>query len=87
MEEGFGCSLLLIAQYTMNSYHNYVSLHNSLCWWACEIVLTHKPTLHFVIASNTLTSVSLDSGVLCIHYHSVRLVVQPNNSIFAFGNW
>ena len=49
MEEGFGCSLLLIAQYIMNSYHNYVSLHNNSCWWACEIVLKHKFTLHFVI--------------------------------------
>ena len=71
MDEGLGCSLLLIAQYIMNSYHNYVFLDNDLCWWASEIVLKHKPTLHFVITSKTLTSVSLDSGVLCIHYHSV----------------
>ena len=26
MEEGFRCSLLLIAQYIMNSYDNYVSI-------------------------------------------------------------
>ena len=71
MEEGFGCSLLLIGQYIMNSYHNYVSLLNNLCWWACEIVLKHKSTLHFVITLNTLASVLLDSGILCIPYHSV----------------
>ena len=79
MEEGFRCSLLLIGQYAMNSYRNYSSLHSNLCWWACEIVLKHKPTLHLIITSNPFTSALLDSGVVCIHYHSVLLVVQPNN--------
>ena len=46
----------------MNSYHKYVSLHKNSCWWVCEIVIKHKPTLHFVIALNTLTTASLDSG-------------------------
>ena len=75
MEEGFRCSLLLIAQYIMTSYHNYVSLHNNSCWWDHEIVQKDKPTVHFIIALDTLTSISLDSGVLCIHYHPVLLVV------------
>ena len=38
-----------------------------------EIVQKHKPTINFIIALNKLTSITLDSRVLHIHYQSVLI--------------